>query len=254
VVEHPYVTEDMKRAFWDDGAVLLPQVLERTWVDLVQAGVERNLRNPGPNFQHHYAGTPRAFIDDYCNYLAIPEYQMLLRWSPIVDVVATILGTTNLWLFYEQIFVKDAPEQEARRTPWHQDTTYWITGGRQLAGFWITLDDIPAEESLEFVRRSHLGPTYAGTAFDYADETTPFQPGDVYPRIPDIEADRSSFDIVSFPIRRGDVVMFHPGMLHGGGASANGKPRRTLSVRFVAGPVVPPAAAAPARLTRRGRG
>ena len=45
MVEHPYVTEAMKRAFWDDGVVLLPQVLERTWVDLVQAGVERNLRN-----------------------------------------------------------------------------------------------------------------------------------------------------------------------------------------------------------------
>jgi ectoine hydroxylase-related dioxygenase (phytanoyl-CoA dioxygenase family) len=146
--DHPYVTEAMRQAFWDDGAVLLPQVLERTWVDLVELGVQRNLRNPGPYFQHHYAGTPRAFIDDYCNYAAIPEYQMLLRWSPIVDVVAAVLGSERLWLFYEQIFVKDAPEREARRTPWHQDTTYWITGGTQLAGFWITLDDTPAEESL----------------------------------------------------------------------------------------------------------
>src|SRR3954470_14470030 len=85
VSDHPYVTEAMRRAFWDDGVVLLPQVLERTWMDLVALGVTRNLRNPGPYASHHYEGTPRAFVDDYCNYQAVPEYQMLLRWSPIVD-------------------------------------------------------------------------------------------------------------------------------------------------------------------------
>ncbi len=37
---------------------------------------------------------------------------------------------------------------------------------------------------------------------------------------------------------RGDVVLFHPGLLHGGGASANSRPRRTLSVRFFGDDVV----------------
>jgi len=231
VPDHPYVTAEMKRRFWDDGVVLLPQVLDRAWVDLVRLGIERNLRNPGPYRTMHYGGSPREFLDDYCNYHAVPEYRMLLQYSPVAEIVATILDTENLWLFYEQIFVKDAPDSVARRTPWHQDTTYWITGGTQLAGFWITVDDTPAKDSLEFVRGSHRGPLFAGTAFDPNDETTPYQPGD-WPRIPDIEADRSAFDIVSFDIRSGDVVMFHPALLHGGGASAVAKPRRTLWVRF----------------------
>ena len=156
-----FVTDEMRQQFWDDGVVVLPQVLDPSWMDLVELGITRNLRQPGPYFARHYQGTPREFIDDYCNYAAVGE---------------------------------------ARRTPWHQDTTYWITEGSQIAGFWIPLDDTPAEASLEFVRASHLGPTFAGTAFDYADDTTPFTAGDTYPRIPDIEADRSSFDIVSFPI------------------------------------------------------
>ena len=149
---HPYVTADMQDAFRDDGVVLLPQVLGADWMDLVELGIRRNLRTPGPYFQHHYDGTPRAFIDDFCNYWSIPEYRMLVEHSPIAEIVASVLGSENLWLFYEQIFVKDAPAGEARRTPWHQDITYWITGGTQLAGFWITLDDTPAEDSLEFVR------------------------------------------------------------------------------------------------------
>jgi ectoine hydroxylase-related dioxygenase (phytanoyl-CoA dioxygenase family) len=232
MADHPYVTPEMKRQFWDDGVVLLPQVLDPTWMDLVQLGIERNLRNPGPYANYHYRGTPREFLDDYCNYFAVAEYQMVLAHSPIVDIVAAVLGTTNLWLFYEQIFVKAAPEGVARRTPWHQDTTYWITAGTQLAGFWITLEATPACDSLEFVRGSHRGPLYAGTSFDPDDETAPFQPGAQWPRIPDIEADRASYDIVSYPIERGDVVLFHPAMLHGGGASADAGARRTLSIRF----------------------
>ena len=58
------------------------------------------------------------------------------------------------------------------------------------------MDDTPAEESLEFVRGSHLGPTYAGTAFDYSNETTPFTRESGYDRIPDIEANRDAFAIV----------------------------------------------------------
>jgi ectoine hydroxylase-related dioxygenase (phytanoyl-CoA dioxygenase family) len=245
---HPDVTDETIEAFARDGVVLLRQVLDRTWMELVDLGIERNLRNPGPHHQHHYEGTPRAFVDDYCNYWAVPEYRMLVEHSPIASIVASILGSERLWLFYEQIFVKDAPTTEARRTPWHQDTTYWITGGRQLAGFWITVDDTPAEESLEFVRGSHLGPTFAGTAFDYRDETTPFAAAsDGFARIPDIEADRGAFDIVSFPIERGDVVLFHPGLLHGGGATEHSRPRRTLSIRFFGDDVVyePPARPAP---------
>ena len=237
-MRHPYVTDDMIEAFARDGVVHLPGVLDETWMQLAEVGVTRNLRNPGAHHQFHYEGTPRAFIDDYCNYWAVPEYRMLVEHSPIAHIVASLLESERLWLFYEQIFVKDAPDGEARRTPWHQDATYWITTGRQIAGFWITLEDTPAEESLEFVRGSHLGPTYAGTAFDYENETTPFTDEPGYEPIPDIEADRDAFDIVSFAIKRGDVVLFHPGLLHGGGATADSSPRRTLSIRFFGDDIV----------------
>jgi ectoine hydroxylase-related dioxygenase (phytanoyl-CoA dioxygenase family) len=234
VATHPdaYVTDEMKRQFREDGVVHLRQVLEPTWRELIAIGIRRNVNAPGPYRKRHYEGTEREFYDDYCNYATVPEFRMLLRDSPIVDVVASIVGTENLWLFYEQLFIKQGGL--SRRTPWHQDLTYWCTGGSQLAGFWITLDRIPADQSLEFVRGSHRGPLFAGTSFDANDETAPFYAD--WPRIPDIEADRDSFDIVSFDIEPGDAVMFHPATLHGGGAS-EGR-RRTLSVRFFGDDVV----------------
>src|ERR1700742_1821393 len=94
-----YVTEEMKRRFREDGVVHLPQLLEPTWRGLISTGIRRNVNAPGPYRKRHYEGTEREFYDDYCNYAAIPEYRMLLRDSPLVDVVAEIMQTANLWLF-----------------------------------------------------------------------------------------------------------------------------------------------------------
>lgn len=226
--------EELKEQFWQDGVVHLPHVLDKEWLDLIELGIERNVRNPGPYGKKLYEGTEREMYLDYCNYGAVPEYRILLRDSPIVDVVAEVLSTEGLWLFFEQIWLKEPGL--TRRTPWHQDAPSWITGGNHVCGFWITLDPLPAEESLEFVRGSHLGPMYAGTTLDPYDETAPKYPGSGWERTPDIEADRSSYDIVSFPNSPGDAVMFHPKVLHGGGSSRNR--RRTLSVRFFGDDVV----------------
>ena len=116
-----YVTDAMKREFRDHGVVHLPKLLDPTWQNLIAIGIRRNVNAPGPYRKRHYEGTEREFYDDYCNYAAIPEYRMLLRDSPLVDIVAEIMETENLWLFYEQIFLKQGGL--SRRTPWHQDLT-----------------------------------------------------------------------------------------------------------------------------------
>ncbi len=82
---------------------------------------------------------------------------MLLQDSPIVDVVASILGTEQLWLFFEQVWLKSGGRSQ--RTPWHQDATSWITNGEHVCGFWITFERMAADESLEFVRAATAGPS-----------------------------------------------------------------------------------------------
>lgn len=225
---------DLRRRFREDGVVHIPGLLNADWMELVELGIQRNLANPGPYGRKLYQGTEREMYLDYQNVRTVPEYRHLLHEAPITGVVADILGAQHLWLFFEQIWIKQAGL--ARRTPWHQDATTWITGGEQVCGFWITLDPLPAEHSLEFVKGSHLGPLYGGTKTDGDpyDDTAP-----VYadlPRMPDIDARREDFDIVSYPNEPGDVVMFHPAVLHGGGAGT--AQRRSLSLRFFGDDVV----------------
>jgi ectoine hydroxylase-related dioxygenase (phytanoyl-CoA dioxygenase family) len=93
-------------------------------------------------------------------------------------------------------------------------------------------DPVPRGDSLEFVRGSHRGVLYNGSRFELGDDTAPINPSSPLPRLPDIEADRGAFDIVSFAVEPGDVVIFHPAMLHGGAPTHGDQRRRTLSLRF----------------------
>lgn len=218
----------VRERFRADGVVRLPGVLHPEFVDLMATGIERNLRNPGPYGTRLYEGTEHEIVMDHSNFRTIPEYRILVADSPIVEIVAAVLGTEQLWLFFDQVWVKQ-PGAE-RRTPWHQDATYWMAGGAQVAGFWMSADPLAEGESLEFVRGSHLGPVYAGQQMKTYGEVGAYYANSELPPIPDIEADRSSFDIVTWEHDPTDAILFHPATLHGGGAGT--ARRRTLSLRF----------------------
>jgi ectoine hydroxylase-related dioxygenase (phytanoyl-CoA dioxygenase family) len=131
---------------------------------------------------------------------------------------------------YEQVFLKEGGE--SRRTPWHQDSSYLPIDGENIAVMWITFERVAKENALEFVRASHRGVLYNGSRFDPDDDTAPLYPGGELPRLPNIEAERAKWDIVSWAVEPGDVLVFHPAMLHGGAPTHPGIRRRTLSLRF----------------------
>src|SRR5260370_17178352 len=71
-----------------------------------------------------------------------------------------------------------------------------------------------------------------GSRFDADDDTAPLYQDGTLPRLPNIEAERDRWDIVSWAVEPGDVLVFHPGMLHGGAPTLPSQRRRTLSLRF----------------------
>jgi hypothetical protein len=91
---------------------------------------------------------------------------------------------------------------------------------------------------LEIVRGSHRGTLHDGTTFrDPNDPTQPLHGGGALPRLPDIEAERKldpdAYDILSWATEPGDVVVIHPGSLHGGApVDADFPDRHTLVFRF----------------------
>lgn len=229
----PEVTEELMEQYQRDGVMILRQVLSPSWLELIELGVSRNLKNPGPHGLQSWqdlgeSGSFRAqagdYWQDFCNFETIPEYRRALYDSPIADIAVTVFGCEDVWLYFEQIFVKQGP---SRRTPWHQDSPYLEVEGEQVLNLWIPLDDVDGEEALEFVSGSHRGFTS-----DEANASKPFNKGFTLPGVPDIEKERDKWPIVRMTAQRGDVVVFHPDILHGGGIVPEGKQRRTFGVKL----------------------
>jgi ectoine hydroxylase-related dioxygenase (phytanoyl-CoA dioxygenase family) len=221
---------ELRRAYREDGVVLIKQLLDPASVALAEQAFRWSLDNPGPASSRPFEGVEGSFYQDLCN-PAVPRnehYQAFLHDSPLAGVVAAIWDDPQIWFMYEQVFLKEGGE--SRRTPWHQDAPYLSVDGDQLAVAWITFDHVDAPDSLEFVRGSHRATLFNTSAFDPDDETLPLYDG--LPQLPDIEADRRKFDIISWAVDPGDVLLFHPAMLHGGAPTHPGGRRRTLTLRF----------------------
>ena len=217
-------------AYARDGVVHLAGALRDEDLAAALNAYEWTLANPGPLASRFRQATPSTFYHDLYNPECLGGYRSMLESSPVPGIVASLWGSDDVWFMYEQVFLKEGGE--TRRTPWHQDSSYLSVEGDHLAVAWITFDACAKEDSLEFVRGSHKGTLYNGSRFELGDDTAPTHIDSPLPRLPDIEASRDDYDIVSWSVAPGDLVVFHPATLHGGAPTHPGKRRRTLTLRF----------------------
>jgi ectoine hydroxylase-related dioxygenase (phytanoyl-CoA dioxygenase family) len=214
-----------------DGVVHLPGVLGADAVAALESAFAWSVEHPSPAAVRFYPDEDATFFEDTGgNHLDVA------RTTGIVDQVRGLWGVDDVWYFGEQLFLKEGGS--ARRTPWHQDTSYLRIRGSQMVAVWVSLDPLPKEHALEFVRGSHLGTLYNGSAFAAHDDTAPLYKRSLLPRLPDIQGARDDFEILSWPIEPGDLLVFHLGILHGGAGTEPGIRRRTLSLRFLGPDVV----------------
>lgn len=153
---------------------------------------------------------------------------------------------TNVWFLGPEIFEKRYAPGRSDST-FHQDTSAGPFYGDHMAGFWICFEDyIPAKNSLEVVKGSHKGPLYnlsknffilPPDPSEVLDDTSPLYEeaarDGTMPPIPDIQKEREKWDLLSYPLAKGDVTVFHWGVLHGNAPVDAELPRRTtLTLRF----------------------
>lgn len=221
---------ELCESFNKDGVVCIRDALNSNEMELAEQAFLWSLNHPGPGARNVLAGKRGSFYQDHANPDSFPVYQNLLFNSGLTELICNILGSKNLWLLYEQIWFKD--HGETLRTPWHQDLPYVPMSGDHLVTAWINLDPVPEHLSLEFVPGSHRGPLFNPTAFDAKEPSAAMFAAGTWPELPNIESERDKWQIISWEISPGDVILFHPAVLHGGAPTyANGR-RRTISLRF----------------------
>ncbi len=268
------ISEADRADFRRDGVICLRNVLSPFEIDLLRAGVARQMAALGRSATGYdfealarQAWAPGALIDagaatrfDMSRLKALiaadPAARPLMEEGPsgedglffydaggwrfdagirevafnsaLPEIAAELLDAAELRFWEDTTFVK-APHTR-QKTAFHQDLGYFQIEGSQCVIAWIPLDPAgPSNGVTQYVRGSHeWGEVYAPNIFL---TQTPF-PEAEGPRCPDIEADPAAYDIVSFDVEPGDVILHHVLTVHGAGGNMTGSWRRAVSLRY----------------------
>lgn len=224
---HPLVSNADIETFARDGVVLI-RGLFRDQVDLLRAGVERNMSSPGPYAAENLKeGEGGRFFDDYCNWTRIPEFQEAIEVSPAAAVAADLMQSKTVQMFHDHVLVKEPGT--SKPTPWHQDGPYYFVEGTQTVSFWSPLDPV-TNASLRCVAGSHrwekpVLPTR------WLAETSFYPEDDAYMQVPDPDAE--DMDVREWEMEPGDAVAFNYMTLHGARGNESTSRRRAFSLRLL---------------------
>ncbi len=230
------ITDDVVGAFTTDGVVMLRGALHQEWLMLIEMGLGRVLSDTGVVKHKFFHGTEGEFRETVRNFDYSFEIKRLMYDSPIADMLKAFMRTEEVWYYSDEFFIKDAGGCE--RTPWHQDTPYYPVAGKQMASMWISLDPLGRDECLEYIVGSHLETMYDGFNPQKPEDPASGFYNEELPILPDIQADRSSYNIAAWDVNPGDVIVSSPSIIHGGGPTVRHGKRRALAVRLFGDDIV----------------
>lgn len=217
-----------------DGAVCVRQAFTPDHVTLAQDAIDANLADLSPRAKRASAEGDGAFIEDFCSWPRLPTMERFIRESPGAEIAAELAVSETIRRYHDHVLVKESGTKQ--RTPWHQDQPYYDIDGRQTVSFWIPVDPVPPEASLEVALGSHRGPWYLPRTF--LDDRARWFPEGSLAEIPDMAADPPPFPTRSWALEPGDLVAFHMATLHRAGPAPLDRDRRVVSLRYVGDDVV----------------
>ncbi len=229
------LTEDEIAAFRRDGVVCIRQLYSPKWVERLVGLLDRVYDTPSPFGPPPVPGVPPSkFRSDVFLWHLDDAVRDFVLQAPTAHVVQQAFDSRKINFFYDQIFIKKQLTPDP--TPWHHDYSFWPMVGNQIASIWTSVDAVDTESSaLEFVAGSHLwdkewkavgadGIVFSSSQLE---------------QLPDIDADRGRFDIVSWALDPGDALLFHARTVHGSrGNRSPHRQRRAITTRWCGDDVI----------------
>ena len=231
--------------FRSDGVVHLPAAVSKELVSEILASVDDLIESPG-----RFGGsmTPRTasgmfFQDRYLH----PTHPDFLRYASDCDLAlsaATVTGSKKIYLYYDHVFVKEPGTQES--FVWHQDRPYWAVDGSQICSSWLALTDANAKSSaLQFVKGSHLWDRTFKPEYPALEGLTSKQVEQALWKgvaehidsfeheCPAFEEHPDLYEILSFDVAAGDVLLFDFRTVHRSGPNDGDNRRAAISWRWL---------------------
>lgn len=227
--------------FQRDGAVCLRGFLESRWIDMLRENFNE-LKAAAFDMTDYYSDAeegeaikraPRTSLLKDDNWMTSAPMKRFLFESGIAEACARVTRSSKVNIYEDLMIYKAAAPNQ--RTPWHQDEPQWPLTGVQLSSAWLCLESVTADTgALRFIAGSHRGPLYipyAPAAQQHLVEQDMhfFEGG----KLPDVDADPEHYRVISWDTEPGDIVIFHPRVIHAAFGSDAERPRRTFSIRFL---------------------
>lgn len=135
----------------------------------------------------------------------------------VVDIIADLLGTDDLKMYGDQLFMKSPATGSAQ--PWHQDSASWRDiFPMDLVTAWAAIDDATLDNGcLRFVPGTHRWGMLGRQRLDHF--------------IPDLETD--AWPAVPVPLRAGSISFHHSLTLHTSSANTSAQRRRGYAVHYM---------------------
>jgi hypothetical protein len=250
------ITKDVIAAYRSDGAVCLRGVFAGHWMDVVRAGFERNLANPGRRATVYRPGsdefvgdegrrnfvTGRPFVlgegaaprffNDCATWQDNPDYRDFVWHSPAAAIARALMGSAKINILFEDILIKE-PLANAP-TPWHHDVSFWPVEGRQVCGIWLPLDPVDESNRVTFIRGSHLwdrrflpmamADPNAHYGIDVA--VAGYEP------VPDLDAEIDKHELQTWDLEPGDCLVFDGHVVHSAPPNRVNRLRRVFATRW----------------------
>ena len=117
-----------------NGVAILRNVIPKKWITILKRGLKKNFQNPSKyKCVYEKNNKKELFYDDYCNWNKIDEYKNFIFQSDIGKLAKELMKSNKVNVFHEHVLVKEIGSK--KRTPWHQDQSYYCVNGKDNCSF-----------------------------------------------------------------------------------------------------------------------
>jgi ectoine hydroxylase-related dioxygenase (phytanoyl-CoA dioxygenase family) len=225
------VAPDELAAYWRDGAAIVRGILPLDWIAALREATAELMADPAtPGLDFAAGDGPRFFTLTYA-WRYHPTFAEWALRGPLVDLTRQVLpGARTLTHFFDQIFAREAGA--TKQTPFHQDQPYTpATEPDHYFRHWVPLDVVTAQSgAVRYLRGSHRGPTYRARSFDAGNAVAArYDNAEYFDVLPDFEAVYDQHEWLVGEVEPGDVILHHPGTVHGTLPATEAVPRRAIT-------------------------
>jgi hypothetical protein len=199
------ISADAIRSFKENGYLVLENYLSSQQVESVNQGIQQLLENGEVKFRHR-----NKIMFAFKKLPLIKE----IGTNPELIALLSNLMEGNAALFQSINFISGSEQHT------HSDSVHMTTfplGG--LLGVWIALEDITPENGpLHYYPKSHLLPYYLNADYDNEGNALLLGPKDYteYEKMIESKVSERSLEKKIFTAKKGDLLIWHANLLHGG--------------------------------------